>query len=227
VSKKGFLKKLKSDHYRSEIRPLLVDWLSKPQKRGSPLPEAVRQFYSGASSQVEDSLVVFGSPVLDLLVLAREQGIHRVLDKLQEGCKSQDEDEEVSVAKSAADRLQSTVDEGMPAQAVANWVQCENPDCLKWRRLPWHVDVDALPEKFFCSDNKWNPAANSCDAPEDTWDENDDTLRNDGLAKESDAEMLEGTSEEKYEAHSPEKPQTREIRESDFVIGGKSAIVDK
>ena len=75
--------------------------------------------------------------------------------------------------KSAAERLQSSMDEGMPAQAVANWVQCENPKCMKWRKLPWHVDVDLLPEKFFCSQNVWNPGYDNCDAPEDDWDMND------------------------------------------------------
>jgi len=44
---------------------------------------------------------------------------------------------------------------------------------LKWRKLPWHVDVDLLPEKFFCKDNKWNPGKRSCESPEDDWDMDD------------------------------------------------------
>ena len=78
---------------------------------------------------------------------------------------------------SAKDRLQSTVDEGMPAQAVANWVQCENPKCLKWRKLPWHVDVDLLPETFYCKDNVWNPKSQDCEAEEDEWDMDDAPIK--------------------------------------------------
>ena len=33
------------------------------------------------------------------------------------------------------------------------WVQCENPNCLKWRRLPDHIDPKDLPEKWYCYNN--------------------------------------------------------------------------
>ncbi|EDO27709.1 predicted protein, partial [Nematostella vectensis] len=27
------------------------------------------------------------------------------------------------------------------------WVQCDNPKCLKWRKLPNHISADSLPDK--------------------------------------------------------------------------------
>ena len=38
-------------------------------------------------------------------------------------------------------------------------------------RIPWHVDIDMLSEKFICSDNFWEPLSASCNALEDDWDE--------------------------------------------------------
>ena len=37
-----------------------------------------------------------------------------------------------------------TVSELVPDQL---WVQCENPDCLKWRKVPGNVTPEDLPEK--------------------------------------------------------------------------------
>ena len=101
--------------------------------------------------------------------------------KIAAALKGKDDESDETKSKrsklSTSDRLQSTVDEGMPAQAVANWVQCEDSKCLKWRKLPWHVDVDLLPEKFYCKDNIWNPNRQTCDATEDDWDMDDAPIK--------------------------------------------------
>ena len=120
-----------------------------------------------------------GSPTLDLLVTGDDSNIQFVLQKFkaQSTDLSQMNGDEVTTnsdeAESTAERLKSKVDESMPAQAVANWVQCENPKCLKWRKLPWHVDIDLLPEAFYCKDNQWNPDSNICDSPVNAWDDCD------------------------------------------------------
>ena len=46
------------------------------------------------------------------------------------------------------------------------WVQCDEPTCLKWRKLTDGIDPDSLPEKWYCS---MNPDLNfkSCDVPEE------------------------------------------------------------
>ena len=60
---------------------------------------------------------------------------------------------------------------------LANWVQCDNPSCLKWRKLPEHVRMDRLPEQFFCKDNIWTDIKMSCNVPEDEWDTMDVTVK--------------------------------------------------
>ena len=46
------------------------------------------------------------------------------------------------------------------------WVQCDNPHCLKWRKLPAGTNPDKLPEKWYCQQNP-DPAFRSCDVPEE------------------------------------------------------------
>ena len=49
-------------------------------------------------------------------------------------------------------------------QEDQKWAQCDR--CGTWRRLPPHVDVDRLPERWFCEMNVWDAARARCDAPE-------------------------------------------------------------
>ncbi len=47
-----------------------------------------------------------------------------------------------------------------------NWVLCDR--CQKWRLLPEFVDMDGLPEIWFCEMNKYDVKRNKCSAPEQT-----------------------------------------------------------
>lgn len=180
----------KPTHYRSHVRPRLFEWLRDPHQRGSTFPDDLSKVLKGPERVCdEESLnnLAIGSPVLDLLVMGDDSNINAVLaaldhDRLRD-MRSK------TVQDSATARLESTIDEAMPIQAIAKWVQCENEGCLKWRRLPFFVDLDVLPEQFFCKDNIWNPEAQTCDSPEDVWDDNDNQVHNDGVAKPSDMEM--------------------------------------
>ena len=180
----------KMTFYRSQVRPRLFDWLRDPHQRGSSFPNELAAVLKGPEQVYEGDLLKalpIGSPVLDLLVMGDDANINAVLAELDH---DRNRDVKIDATKNTATaRLESTIDEAMPAQAVAKWVQCENEDCLKWRRLPFFVDVDVLPEQFFCKDNVWNPEAQTCDAPEDSWDECDSQLHNDGIEKESDKVM--------------------------------------
>jgi len=162
--------------YDAEVRPKLVDWFEDRHKRGSPWSEDLLRYFPQPSVDSDDTQLMMGSPILDLLITGNDENIDEVVDGLQHADSDADDSDKRKKRKgkkSAAERLQSSMDEGMPAQAVANWVQCENPKCMKWRKLPWHVDLDLLPEKFYCKDNKWNPGYDHCDAPEDDWDMGD------------------------------------------------------
>jgi hypothetical protein len=199
---KNKLNAKKKTTYETKVRPSLVEWLQDPYQRGNPWPEQIRRAFVGKDANRDEStsFLALGSPVVDFLVTGDESNIFAVLDEL-------DADDKVR-SRQTADGLLSSVDKGRPAQAVSTWVQCENPDCMKWRKIPWHVDADLLPEKFFCKDNKWNPLADSCDAPEDDWDGADALVGADG--------KVEGSPARKKD-HTKLSP----LNQEDFTIGGK------
>jgi hypothetical protein len=169
--------KAKATEYVVNIRPKLAEWFLNRHQRGSPWDKDLAKFFCSASTSVSDPTMPMGSPIIDFLITGMDENIKKISAALN----GKDEESDDTKAKrsklSTSDRLQHTVDEGMPAQAVANWVQCEDPNCLKWRKLPWHVDVDLLPEKFYCRDNVWNPNRQSCDATEDDWDMDDAPIK--------------------------------------------------
>ena len=182
LSAKRRSKVLTKTFYESKLRPKLVEWMQDPYRRGDPWPDDVDEAFAPNNCKAPlcgdmECGVRFGTPVLDFLVTGDESGIFNVLEEL-------DADNKVS---SACDdpSLLTSVDKGRPAQAVCRWVQCENPDCLKWRKIPWHVDIDLLPEHFFCKDNEWNPSKRSCNAPEDDWDNEDKIVSADGKVEGS------------------------------------------
>jgi len=154
-------------------------------QRGSPWERDVAKYFCHLEDS-PDPTMPMGSPVLDYLVTGIDENIRQVSAALSEYANVSKEGKS---NLSASSRLQSTVDEGMPAQAVANWVQCENPSCLKWRKLPWHVDVDLLPENFFCKDNIWNPKSKTCNASEDEWDMDDAPVKFDLSANDDNFEI--------------------------------------
>jgi hypothetical protein len=199
--------KVKSDRttkYEEKIRPRLIEWLLDPYQRGNPWPEEVSIAF--ADKDPENLLdpssrwLPFGSPIVDFLVTGDETSIQEVLAEL-------DANDLVS-ANNSAGGLLSSVDNGRPAQAVSNWVQCE--DCGKWRRIPWHVDIDLLPEKFYCRDNKWEPSKASCDTLEEDWDGADKLVGDDG--------KVEGSPAKKDRNASLSTDDERH-----FYIGGKSS----
>jgi hypothetical protein len=49
---------------------------------------------------------------------------------------------------------------------VTQWVQCERQNCKKWRKLPAHVNMSTLPEKWYCEMNKWDTERALCGGPE-------------------------------------------------------------
>ena len=166
-------KKTKTE-YAAKARPKLTEWIGDRYQRGSPWEEDLAKYFCPLNKASPDATMPIGSPVLDYLVTGHDDNIRHISAALSGKATTDDQGKS---KQSKKDRLQSTVDEGMPAQAVANWVQCENPKCLKWRKLPWHVDVDLLPETFYCKDNIWNQNAADCEASEDEWDMDDAPIK--------------------------------------------------
>jgi len=196
-------------HYEVKLRPQLVEWMQDPYKRGDPWPAEVDEAFSSTTPSLQPSDIQgegaslrFGSPVLDFLVSGDESGIFAVLDGL-------DADNKVSSSAEETELLTS-VDRGRPAQAVCRWVQCEHPNCLKWRRVPWHVDLDLLPDQFFCELNVWDKSKANCNSNEDDWDKDDKIVGSDG--------KVEGSPIRKKQFSSPS-------HESSFQVGSKFDVL--
>jgi len=164
--------------YDAHARKKLAEWIVDRYQRGSPWENELAKYFCPQNPGVVPSPTMpMGSPIIDYLVTGNDANILTCAAALSTRATTSVQGNQPKQATSATDRLQHTVDEGMPAQAVANWVQCENPKCLKWRKLPWHVDVDLLPENFFCQDNIWNPDSQDCAASEDEWDMDDAPIK--------------------------------------------------
>jgi hypothetical protein len=204
--------------YHSLLRPRLVEWLKDPYKRGNPWPDELRR---GFVDKDDDKLIEnaskiwlpIGSPILDFLVTGDDFNIVDLLQQL--GTNSTTTENDVS------DGLLSSIDHGRPAQAVSNWVQCENPECQKWRKIPWHVDIDMLSERFVCSDNMWG--RNSCDEPDDYWDETTDAYVDvDGSIKQDE---IDRNSQDVTDNHSSQEGSNASCILAEFKVGSTSICV--
>ena len=64
----------------------------------------------------------------------------------------------VPSSSSLSSTIDNQPDESMPGSApkkVYSIVQCDH--CRKWHNVPSSVDLDALPDLWFCSMNTWDP----------------------------------------------------------------------
>jgi hypothetical protein len=50
------------------------------------------------------------------------------------------------------------------------WVRCEEPPCLKWRKIPAAVSDADIPAVFRCDMNRWDLFHSSCSVPEEIYD---------------------------------------------------------
>ena len=55
-------------------------------------------------------------------------------------------------------------------ESGSSWIMCDV--CGKWRKLPENVNMNSLPTKWSCFENKWD-AKNDCRVPEEVVEEND------------------------------------------------------
>ncbi len=81
------------------------------------------------------------------------------------------EEEAAANEKTSSNRLNHSTTSnahGVPSEVNADqWVQCEADYCHKWRRVPAPVNLETLPDKWFCHMNTWDPARARCEAPEE------------------------------------------------------------
>lgn len=99
---------------------------------------------------------------------ADKEVIRQVRGALKKGNKRGRDGKETSTRLTKSKRKatdQSTLEDDNE-ENDENWVQCDR--CQKWRLLPEFVDMDGLPERWFCEMNKYDARRNKCSASEQT-----------------------------------------------------------
>lgn len=120
-------------------------------------------------SPLESEKPLYGSPMLDC-ALGQVDSVSKVLAVLQESKgrkKANNGNSSSKKRKGGLDGVQQ-LDNILPPEAPTEWVICDS--CNKWRRVPWHVDIASLPDKWICSLNTWDVDNASCDAIQDAYD---------------------------------------------------------
>lgn len=116
-------------------------------------PESLRRCFSKIEAVTADTIL--GSPMLDV-TLGQVLAVENVL-----------RDMNYIVAKRSSIE-DSQLDNYLPPEMPTSWVQCET--CMKWRRVPYDIDVNALPDTWTCNMNYWNVEQASCDIDTDNYD---------------------------------------------------------
>ena len=150
--------------YSHKHKVALWEWGNGKHERSLSWNKDLLSVFGNASN---DSLL--GSPVLDFLLTSDDTNLHSALYILKPK-RSGVNHSEGEAKSDMKELMESTLSSALPTASNFNWVQCEEPSCMKWRKLPWYVDMNELPDFFTCKDNKWEASKASCDAEEDKWD---------------------------------------------------------
>eukprot|EP00794_Sanderia_malayensis_P000413 gene413-1048_t len=116
--------------------------------------------------------------------------------------------------KKSSKKSQPQVAEEVESDQLApdqKWVQCDNRNCLKWRMLPDSVDLDKLPEKWYCKDHpleEWR----SCDVPEHL---------------EIEAKVKPYTKEIKRQLEKEKKQKRQSLRSDDKATSDIASLAEK
>ena len=139
--------------YLSPQRDILYSLLRNEKTLTQPWPKKLQSCFSASS----DSMPLYGSPMLDT-TLGQVDAVVKVIKELT-GC--------MIKGFTSGD---AQPDELLPPEASCDWVQCERESCRKWRRVAWNVDMDSLPDVWYCEMNSWSLESASCDTPQDMYD---------------------------------------------------------
>ena len=139
---------------------------------------------------------ILGSPMLDV-ALGQVDAVLRVMQDLlgaeraevwlaEKLAKKHRANRKSRNASDVKDEEDAQFDAILPPEIPTAWVQCE--DCRKWRRVPWHVDAEKLPDVWYCRDNTWDLENATCNAEQDVWDPTrESTLETVGAIEEEDS----------------------------------------
>jgi [histone H3]-lysine4 N-trimethyltransferase ATXR3 len=141
--------------YTGKSRDVLQTHLQADKTMATSWPAELRKCFSAMPAEDANSLI--GSPVLDVN-LGRVGAVGNCLDEMFGANRIKRSDEDYT-----------QFDNNLPPEVPTEWVQCE--ECLKWRRVPFHVVLDDLPDVWYCRMNFWDePEKANCDTPQDTYD---------------------------------------------------------
>lgn len=146
------------DTYSSAKRDKLYEHLCNDKSQAMPWPAEIRKCFT-TKLQYSDitATSLLGSPVLDTH-LGQVDAIDTCLDEMFGAHRKRRRMEEVEVKQQ--------LDGILPPEENTGWVQCDA--CMKWRRVPWNVNADDLPDQWFCKDNFWDaPERATCEASQD------------------------------------------------------------
>jgi hypothetical protein len=141
--------------YTLSHREIFLDHWNTNKTLSLSLPKIFRQCFNNIIIQ-NQSMMLLGSPVLDVNL----GQVHAV-----ENCLI-----EIFSKKKIPKKIEifGQYDLNLPPEKPTAWVQCEK--CLKWRRVPFHVNVDTLPEQWYCENNSWDLEKAHCHFPQDQYD---------------------------------------------------------
>jgi hypothetical protein len=147
------------DSYSLSKREKLYDHLSNEKSQAMPWPADIRKCFTTKLHSLDiTASSILGSPVLDTH-LGQVDAIDTCLDEMFGATRKKALPEGEHEVKQQLDGI-------LPPEENTGWVQCDA--CMKWRRVPWNVNADLLPDQWFCKDNFWDPPERaSCAAGQD------------------------------------------------------------
>lgn len=177
--------------YGAKQRSALFAHITDSEKSTLPWPTAIKScFSSGGSSgdSLQESNPLCGSPMLDM-VLGRPQSIRLLSEAFGVNLGAQSNANISSANGSGSSSSKSKqkqqqqqkeqenqYDNRAPPEKECEWVQCDNPGCHKWRRVPFHVDMSTLADIWTCDQNTWDIEYASCAMPQEKYDRDEEAL---------------------------------------------------
>lgn len=162
--------------YGEKQREMLLNILKSPKLQSMTWPALLKSSFSQESLKTTKK-PLYGSPMLDA-ALGQVDSVFKALAEFKSS--------EAITSSPAAGKTKSAsakkgkskdkkeislqLDDILPPEKPTSWVQCEQ--CKKWRRVPWHVDAESLPDTWQCNMNTWDQDVANCEAPQDGFDPN-------------------------------------------------------
>jgi hypothetical protein len=161
------------NNYDETHRNLLFSHLSNELTQGLPWPKQLKLCFSNVDATITADTLL-GTPSLDVM-LGKVEAVDKLLQEMFPKQYEQMEKQNSASAEAGAstgvnffvDGAQQ-MDINLAPEKPSEWVQCEQ--CLKWRRVPWDINIADLPDSWNCTMSTWDPENANCDTPQDAFD---------------------------------------------------------